>query len=195
MKHLSDDHITKELENLSQKFKPSPAQKESAHHNIFQENGNRKKVRIQTWVPTIVTFFLLLSIISGAFFLINDNVLQGNKDVTSDWDGFYVQQTSANSNTKFTIYFHDGTLLIEDLFPRSTFGDNLSEEDIKKFITITDPKPIPGEYKEYSVTKNEDAYTIEVKGETEFTYTLNKVAPRKYIGEDGIEYSTSLYLD
>ena len=27
------------------------------------------------------------------------------------------------------------------------------------------------------------------------TSALNKVAPRKFIGEDGIEYSTSLYLE
>lgn len=195
MKHLSDDHITKELENISQKFKPSREQKERVHRNIFQENGYRKKARIQTWIPTVVTFILLLSFISGAFFLINDNVLQSNKDVTSDWDGFYVQQTSTNSNTQFTIYFHNGTLFIEDITPYSTSDDYFTEEKFKEYITITDTKLIPGVYKEYSVTKNEDAYTIAVNGETEFTYTLNKVAPRKYIGEDGIEYSTSLYLD
>ncbi|WP_252504672.1 signal peptidase I [Sporosarcina sp. Marseille-Q4943] len=195
MKHLSDDRITEELENLSQKFKPSRAQKDRAHSIIFQENHYRKKVRIQKWIPTVVTFILLLSIISGAFYLTNDNVLQSNNDVTSDWDGFYVQQTSTNSNTQFTIYFHNGTLIIEDITPYSTSGENFNAEKFKKHITITDTKLIPGKYKEYSVTKNEDAYTIEVKGETEFTYTLNKVAPRKYIGEDGIEYSTSLYLD
>ena len=95
----------------------------------------------------------------------------------------------------YSLYFHDGTLLIEDLFTGSTLGADFTEEDFKKHIPITDTKLIPGEYKEYSVSKNEDAYTIEVAGETGFTYTLNRVAPRKYIGEDGIEYSTSLYLD
>ncbi|MFS0689675.1 signal peptidase I [Sporosarcina sp. 179-K 8C2 HS] len=195
MKHLSDDQIAKELENLDQKFKPTRAQKEKAHRTFFQENGYRKKVRIQTWIPTVVTFILLLSLISGAFFLINDTVLQSNEDVTSDWDEFYVQQTSTNSNTQFTIYFHDGTLFIYDITPYSTFDDNFNEEKFKKYITITDTKLIPGEYKKYSVLKNKDAYTIKVTGETEFTYTLTKVAPRKYIGEDGIEYSTSLYLD
>ncbi|MCG7344534.1 hypothetical protein MHZ92_10335 [Sporosarcina sp. ACRSL] len=122
--------------------------------------------------------------------------LQSNKNnVTSDWDEFYVQQTSTNSNTQYTIIFNRGTLLIEDLFTHSTFGNNFSEEDLKKYITITDTKLIPGEYKKYSVLKNKDAYTIKVTGETEFTYTLNKVAPRKFIGEDGIEYSTSLFSD
>ena len=195
MKHLSDDHTTKELENLSQKFKPSHAQKERAHRNIFQGNGYRKKGRIQTWIPTFVTFILLLSIISGAFFLLNDTVLQGKIDVTSDWDEFHLQQTSTNSNTQFTILFRNGTLFIVDITPYSTSDAHFTEERFKKYITITDTKLIPGEYKEYRVMKNEDAYTIEVTGETEFTYTLNKVAPRKYIGEDGIEYSTSSYLD
>ncbi|WP_432363195.1 hypothetical protein [Sporosarcina sp. UB5] len=196
MKHLSDDRITKELENLSQKFKPSRAQKERAHRNIFQEKGYRKKVRIQTWIPTVVTFILLLSIISGAFFLINDNVLQGNKNnVTSDWDGVFFQQTSFNSPTHYSLYFYEGTLFIYDTFNGATLGTDFTEEDFKKHYTITDTKLIPGEYEKYSVLKSKDAYTIKVKGETEFTYTLNKVAPRKYIGEDGIKYSTSLYLD
>ena len=142
----------------------------------------------KTW-GILLSGITLLLVISFIF-------LQSNKNnVTSDWDGFYVQQTSTNSNTQFTIYFHDGTLSIIDLFPNSTFGDNLTEEEFKKYITITEPKLIPGEYKQYSVIKNKDAYTIKVTGETEFTYTLNKVAPRKFIGEDGIEYSTSLYLD
>ena len=90
MKHLSDDRISKELESLNQKFKPSLSQKEKAHRNIFQENGYRKKGRIRTWMPTVVTFTLLLFIVSGAFFLIDDNILQSNKDnVTSDWDGVF----------------------------------------------------------------------------------------------------------
>lgn len=73
--------------------------------------------------------------------------------------------------------------------------DGSTKEDFNKDITITETKLIPGEYKKYSVLKNKDTYTIKVKGNPKFSYTLNKVAPRKYIGEDGIEYSTSLYLE
>ena len=74
-------------------------------------------------------------------------------------------------------------------------GTDFTEEDFKKHYPITDTKLIPGEYEKYSVLKNKDAYTIKIAGKKGFTYTLNKVAPRKYIGEDGVKYSTSSYLD
>ena len=52
-----------------------------------------------------------------------------------------------------------------------------------------------GEFTKYSIKKNNDMYTIEVTGKQGFTYTLKKVAPRKFVGEEGIEYSTGTYVE
>lgn len=121
--------------------------------------------------------------------------LQKNNNVTSEWEGFYLEQTSKTSATQYAIYSIDGTLIIKNSFMASPRIIGSTKEDFNKHITITETELIPGEYKKYSVLKNKDTYTIKVKGNPKFSYTLNKVAPRKYIGEDGIEYSTSLYLE
>ena len=122
-------------------------------------------------------------------------IWQSNKDITSDWDEVFLQQTSYNSATQYSLYFFEGTLSIDDTFTGAALGYDFTEEDFKKHFTITDTILIPGKYEKYSVSKNKDAYTIKIAGDKGFTYTLNKVAPRKYIGEDGVEYSTSAYLD
>ena len=121
--------------------------------------------------------------------------LQKNIDVTEEWEGFYLEQTSKTSFTQYAIESIDGTLEIKNSFIPSPRIDGSTKEDFNKHITITETKLIPGEYKKYSVLKNKDTYTIKVKGNPKFSYTLNKVAPRKFIGEDGIEYSTSLDLE
>lgn len=121
--------------------------------------------------------------------------LQKNNNVTAEWEGFYLEQTSNNSFTQYAIDSIDGTLEIKNSVMPSPRIDGSTKEDFNKHITITETKLIPGKYKKYSVLKNKDTYTIKVKGNPKFSYTLNKVAPRKFIGEDGIEYSTSLYLE
>ncbi|WP_339176261.1 hypothetical protein MKY51_07500 [Solibacillus sp. FSL R5-0691] len=121
--------------------------------------------------------------------------LQKNNNVTAEWKGFYLEQTSKTSFTQYAIESIDGTLEIKNSFIPSPRIGGSTKEDFNKDITITETKLIPGEYKKYSVFKNKDTYTIKVKGNPKFSYNLNKVAPRKFIGEDGIEYSTSLYLE
>lgn len=121
--------------------------------------------------------------------------LQKNNNVTSEWEGFYLEQTSKTSATQYAIYSIDGTLVIKNSFMHPPRIIGSTKEDFNKHFTITETELIPGEYKKYSVLKNKDTYTIKVKGNPKFSYTLNKVAPRKYRGEDGIEYSTGFYLE
>ena len=52
-----------------------------------------------------------------------------------------------------------------------------------------------GEFTEYSINKKNDTYTINVTSEQGFTYTLKKVAPRKFVSEEGIEFSTRTYVE
>lgn len=208
MKHLSDDRITNGLENLGQKFKPSHAQKESAHRNIFQENGYRKKVRIQTWIPTVVTFILLISIISGAFFLINDNgsLISGESsakgdaviDVTDSWRGMELKQSINSTYTNYIISFKATSLRIQEEYESfAGYNPNLSKEKIseKKKKRLKHLNLPTGEFTNYSVEQKKDTYIITVSGEEGFTYTLKKVAPRKFIGQDGIEFSANIYVE
>lgn len=39
--------------------------------------------------------------------------LQKNNNVTSEWEGFYLEQTSKTSATQYAIYSIDGTLVIK----------------------------------------------------------------------------------
>jgi len=203
MKHLSDDEITKDLQILGQSFRPSSTQKENLHRRIFQPSCNKKANRIQTWLPTIVSLVVLFSVCTGIFVLFNNQYIGTGEssgkgehitDVTASWDGVFLRQTSQTSTTYYEIIFSKNSLVIEDRFQSSSYDPDLSEEILKRY-KIKEVPLIAGEFTKYSIKKKNDTYTIEVTGKQGFTYTLKKIAPRKFVGEEGIEYSTETYLD
>lgn len=204
MKHLSDDDITKELEMLDQSFQPSSAQKENLHRQIFQPNRNKKTFRIQTMLPTIVSLVVLISVCTGIFVLFNNEYIGTGEstgkgelitDVTSSWDGILLTQTSQTSPTYYEIIFSKNSLVIEDRFQSSGYDPDLSEEKALKRYRIKEVPLVAGESTKYSIKKKNDMYTIIVPGKQGFTYILKKVAPRKFVGEEGIEYSTRTYVE
>lgn len=198
MKHLSDDDITKGLETLGESFQPSITQKEKLHRQIFRSNRDKKTYSIQRWIPIIVSFIVLFSIGTGTFFLINDEESTGAMDVTDSWEGVRITQTSKTSLTNYEFIFNKESLVIEDRFQSLEYDPDLSdankEKNLKRY-KITEPPLVAGEYTNYRIEKNDDMYTIKVAGKEGFTYTLQKVGPRKFIGEEGIEYSTGAYLE
>lgn len=198
MKRLSDDDITKGLKNLGESFEPSTTQKEKLHHQIFQSSRIEKNFSIQRWMPIIVSLIVLFSIGTGTFFLINDEKFTRGEDVTASWKGFYITQTSRTSLTNYEIIFNEQSLVIEDRYQSLEYDPDLSdankEKKLKKY-KITETPLVAGEYAKYRIEKKDDLYTIKVTGKGGFTYTLQKVAPRKFVGEEGIEYSTGAYLE
>lgn len=70
------------------------------------------------------------------------------------------------------------------------------EEKSKEFAKKKEKLTLKaGGFSGYSVKKNKDMYEITIPGKEGFTYTLEKFAPRKFSGEDGIGYTTSSYTD
>ena len=203
MKHLSDDDITKELEMLDQSFQPSTTQKENLRRQIFQPHRNRKGFRIQTWFPTIISIVLLFSVGIGTLFLINNGTGESSgkaeviTDVTASWEGVFLTQTSQTSPTNYIIYFNKDSLVIEDDYSQG-YDPDFSDENIAKKLKgykIKEEPLIAGEYTGYSIKKKNDMYTIKVTGKQGFSFTLEKVAPRRFVGEEGIEYSTPIYVE
>lgn len=121
--------------------------------------------------------------------------LQKSKDVTTAWDGFYLEQTSQTSETRYAIYSIDGRLLIKDSYMAPPTVSGSTKNQVNASFDLTETHLVPGDYATYRVLKNHDTYTIQVKGKGAFDYRLTKIAPRKYRGEDGIEYSTGYYLE
>ena len=81
-----------------------------------------------------------------------------------------------------------------DHFPKGLIHNreiSLLIEYLKIGYKIMEPTLVPGEYTNYTVTQKGDTYTIKAEGKDGFTYTLEQVGPRRYVGEDGIEYSTT----
>lgn len=208
MKHLSDDDITKELEVLGQSFRPSTTQKEKLHRQIFQPNRNKKRFHIQTWPPVIISLILLFSVGIGTFVLINNEYIGAGEssgkgelitDVTASWEGVFLTQTSQTSPTNYIIYFNEHSLIIEDDYTKGQeYDPDLSEENKEKKLARYKIKEVPlvaGEYTNYSIKKQNDIYTIKVIGKQGFTLTLEKVAPRRFVSEEGIEYSTPIYVE
>ncbi|WP_210470544.1 hypothetical protein [Sporosarcina sp. 6E9] len=207
MNHLSDDDITKGLETLGQSFHPSVTQKENSRRHIFQPNQRQLGFNIQSWLPTIVSIVVLFLVGIGVFVLINNESYIGTgessvnggliTDVTASWDETLLKQTSTTSPTNFEILFSKGSLIVYDRFQSFGFEYNpdLGEEEALTKYKINESSLKAGEFTNYRVKKNDNMYTIEVTGKQGFTYTLKKVAPRKYVGEEGIEYSTGTYVD
>lgn len=204
MNHLSDDDMTKGLETLGQSFQPSAAQKENSRRHIFQPNQRKNGFHIQSWIPTIVSIVVLFSVGIGIFVLINNEGYIGagessgngalGTDVTASWDETLLWQTSTTSPTNFEVLFSKDSLVVYDRFQSFEYNPDLSEEPFEKYKIKESPLEA-GEFTKYRVKKNDDMYTIEVTGRQGFTYTLKKVAPRKFVGEEGIEYSTGTYVE
>jgi hypothetical protein len=210
MNHLSDDDMTKGLESLGQSFQPSATQKENSRRYIFQPNQRKKEFYFRKWIPAIISLVVLFSVGIGIFVLINNESYTGASestgngalitDVTASWDRALLRQTSTTSPTKFEIIFSKDSLVISDRFQDVGAAytpdlDQSYEEAFAKYMIKESPLVV-GEFTEYRVVKkNNDMYTIEVTGKQRFTYTLKKVAPRKFVGEEGIEYSTGTYVD
>ncbi|QUW21087.1 hypothetical protein JSQ81_14895 [Sporosarcina sp. Marseille-Q4063] len=206
MNHLSDDDMIKGLETLGQSFQPSATQKENSRRHIFQPNRHKKGFHIQKWVPTIVSLVVLISVSIGIFVLINNESYIGAgestgngaliTDVTASWDRTLLRQTSTTSPTKFEIIFDKDLLFVFDRFQSFEYNPDESLEEAFAKYKIKESPLVVGEFTEYRVVKkSNEMYTIEVTGRQGFTYTLKKVAPRKFVGEEGIEYSTGTYVE
>lgn len=205
MNHLSDDDITKGLETLGESFQPSATQKGNSRRHIFQPSQRKKEFYFRKWIPVIISLVLLSTIGIGTIVLINNESYIGAgetsinagliSDVTASWDRVLLRQTSTTSPTNFEIMFSKDSLVIMDRFQSFEYNPDLSEEEALKKYKIKESSLVAGEFTEYIVTKNNDLYTIKVSGKQGFTYTLKKVAPRKFVGEDGIEYSTGTYVE
>lgn len=134
---------------------------------------------------------VIVFVIFGTFYKMND--------VTTKWNEVVLYQESSNDLTHYIISFVDGSLTIEDEviggmdteMSEAEFYEKAEEIQTKKEeLTLK-----TGEYSDYRIKKNKELYEITVPGEKGFTYSLERTAPRKFIGEDGIEYMTSAYID
>lgn len=213
MKHYSDDEISKELKSLSQQFLPEVGQKERVIRKISQQKYARQsKFKLKKFFPILATIILFLSIISGTFSLIveqfssNTENTSGKENeiinVTNAWDDIRFEQTSyqtgQNDLTNFWLVFANNSLtIIDNSKPvRDSDPDFKSDVDLELYNERTKALVLKsGKYEPYTVFKENDLYTIVVSGRDGFTFTLEKVAPRKFIGPDGIQFMTRSYLD
>lgn len=205
MKLYTDDEMIEKLEILSEPFHPTPAQKESMHATIFQQKNKRKKRSSLQWKPALISLLLLITIMSGVTIMISkpDSHSLGffAKDVTESWNHVAMNQESSNDLTSYYLYFDEDTLHIQNMdIGSSLMGSGMSESEIQEAAAAHQAKLAKmtlqeGDYQNYTVKKKKTFYEITVSGNNGFTYTLEKIAPRKYMGEDGIRYSTDQYIE
>src|SRR5690606_3229634 len=193
MKHLSDDDIAQELEKLGQPFKPSSIQKEKIRRGIFTSTRPKKMFRINSLLPTFISLIVLLSVGVGLYITIGDS---NTTNVTASWDGMLLEQSSLTSPTRYVLEFNGASLTIKDDFLGSSFiSGKVDREAYLRGYKIKEPLLIPGTYEDYTITQKDDTYTLKVDGKTGFTYNFEKLGPRILVGEDGVQYSSRIYLD
>ncbi|WJY27277.1 hypothetical protein [Sporosarcina trichiuri] len=206
MTRYTDDELNRELENLRKPFEPTPARKRAMRQAVFSAKQPSPAKRILHWQPLLVSFILLIGIISATTVLIGKPGASVNgwfaKDVTDSWSGMIMEQTSRNDVISYYIVFQENNLHIENTNVSETFMGNvnitqaeaekMAEEHQAKLAKLTMQ---PGDYPDYTVKKKNDLYTITIPGENGFSYTLEKTAPRQFTGEDGITYSVNNYTE
>ena len=194
MKHLSDEDVAQELKKLSEAFQPTSMQKEKVRRQLFQSSRTKKAFRINSFLPSIVSLIVLFSVGVGFYVSIGET---GTRNVTASWEGIWLEQTSQTSPTRYVFEFQKDSFTIEDRFSGIGRGYNpeMDKEKALRGYKIKEPTLVPGEYSNYTVKQKGDTYTIKADGKEDFTYTLEQFGPRRFVGEDGIEYSTPTYLD
>ncbi|MDN4608778.1 signal peptidase I [Sporosarcina highlanderae] len=193
MKHLSDEKIVSELEQLGEVFRPSSMQKEKMRRQISMQTRPNKSFRIRKLLPTFLSVIVLFSVGFGLYSNLSET---GTNNVTASWDGMVVEQISLTSPTHYLLTFSGTTLTIKDIFTGFGPDPEITKEKVLRGYNIKEPFLTPGMYENYSITQNGDTYTLKVDGETGFTYNFEKIGPRILVGEDGVEFSTrTTYLD
>lgn len=192
MKHLSDEDMEQDFENLKNAFQPTPVQKEKARRLLFQQQSLKKKFRMKSLLPSIVSLIVLFSVGIGLYINIGES---GTTNVTASWDRMLLEQTSQTSPTRYVLEFNGTSLIIEDRFNTFRYEPTLTKENYLKRYKIKEPLLTPGTYENYTITQSGSMYTLKVEGKQGFTYNLEKEGPRILVGEDGVRYSSRIYLD
>lgn len=205
MKPYTDDELTQKLGSLSESFQPTGEQKRNMHQSVFHSKSVPHRYRKFHWKPAIISMLLLITIAFTVTILISKpNSLSSGffaKDVTASWEGTIMKQQDSFEVTNYYIAFDGKTMYIQNNFMGDSFmGTEQSESEIRAAsenyqAKLAKMKLQEGDYKNYTVKKKKDLYTITVPGENNFSYTLEKTAPRQYVGEDGIRYSVNNYID
>lgn len=205
MKPYTDDELTQKLETLSEPFQPTMKQKEMMHQTIFHKKCSQTKRFKYHWKPAVVSMLLVFSILFSVTFLLDKpNLLSFGffaEDVTDSWENIIMTQQGPSDVSSYYIVFDGKTLHIKnDYIGESFMGTNKSESEIRAAAEDYQAKMAKktlqvGEYQNYSIKKVKDRYTITIPGEKGFSYSVEKTAPRQYIGEDGIRYSVNNYID
>lgn len=213
MKQFSDDEISKELKSLSQEFLPEVGQKERVLRKISQQkNARQSNFKLKNFLPILATIILFLSIIGSTFLLMVEQFAFSTENtsgkeneiinVTDAWNDIRFEQTSyqtgQNDLTNYWLVFENNSLTIIDNSKTAIDSDPDFKSDVDLDLYNEGKKALflkSGKYEPYTVFKENDLYTIEVSGRDGFTFTLEKVAPRKFIGPDGIQFMTQSYLD
>ena len=192
MKHLSDEDMEQGFKSLGNSFQPSPLQKEKARRLLFRQQPGKKKFRIKSLMPSIVSLIVLFTVGIGLYVNIDES---RTINVTASWDGMLLEQTSQTSPTRYVLTFNGISLTIENQFNTFRYEPTLTKENFLKRYKVKEPLLTPGTYENYTIEQNGDNFTIKVTGAQGFTYSLEKFGPRRLKGEDGVEFSTHIYLD
>ncbi|WP_432351975.1 hypothetical protein [Sporosarcina sp. A2] len=136
-------------------------------------------------------------LLSSIFLIFGINKMN---DVTNSWYGVALHQESNNGLTYYVLSFRGDSLVINDESLGGYLDFEMSEAEVyakaeelqakKEKLTLKS-----GEFSGYRVKKNKEFYEITVPGKEGFTYTFEKIAPRKFMGEDGIRFKTSSFID
>lgn len=205
MKPYTDDELTQKLGDLGSPFQPTQEQKRTMQQTVFRGENVRTNRRSLQWKPAFVSMLMLISIVFIVTILIGKPYSLSSglfaKDVTDSWEGILMTQQDSFEVTNYSIAFDGKTMHIQNNYMGESFmGTDRSEAEIRaasekyqaKLAKMTLQE---GDYENYTVKKKKDLYIITVSGESDFSYTLEKTAPRQYVGEDGIRYNVNNYID
>lgn len=136
---------------------------------------HQKLKRRRKWIPSVVAALFLVIVAGYVALELTNEQSADYKSFVSDLDGVYLQNFDYGS-----FKFFDEQLTVSS--PHWISGNSVEEENVLR----------DAHYENVVVKTQDDFYYI-YDGET-LIFTFQKIAPRMLVDQNGIQYTTSIYL-
>ena len=163
--------MEEQLKNIREKmdatvFREASFNKQAVHQKIKR----RRK-----WIPSVVAALFLVIVAGYVALEITNEQSAGYESFISDFDELHLENHDYG-----TFMFYDGQLTVRS--PQWVSGKSVEEDKVLR----------DAHYENVVVKAQDDFYYI-YDGET-LIFTFQKIAPRMLVDQNGIQYTTPMYL-
>ncbi|MGM9943720.1 MAG: hypothetical protein ACI33M_02190 [Lysinibacillus sp.] len=163
--------MEEQLKNIREKMDAAVFQAASFNKQAVHQKLKRRR----RWLPSVVAALFFVIVAGYVALELTNEQSAGYKSFASDLDGVYLQNFDYGS-----FMFSDGKLTVRS--PQWISGKSVEEDKVLH----------DAQYENVVVKAQDDFYYI-YDGET-LIFTFQKIAPRMLVDQNGIQYTTPIFL-